>query len=413
MQIENCSNNTSQTKTVGCETLAKECTNPGSSPQKIVLIFVRSFVPNSAVIQRAYSLCELCKRNGLRPVIATFGIDFVENTSNYDVQIFQSRHKKRFWKTIDLFYNSTRVKQILKEYYQTGRLSSVLIYSVISSNLVRTIKRFCGQKHIKLIFDVVEFQNFSSQKFKSFFLYYCPNVYINRIAITKRNPVISISCFCQDFFTKRGIASVQIPFINVGNSFKCRSGEIGDTTFLYAGFPGKKDEIVKMIRGFLIANKLFPDTFRVFIAGVTIEQLHALGLKNSEYKQAIPFCSFLGNLPTTRIKELYGEVDFTILLKDPKSRRSIADFPSKVVQSMGYGVPVVSNLTSDLKMYLTDRQNSVIVAEDTADSFAQSVRIACLLSKEEKDQMRRNAFATAQEKFSVDKYVGIFGKIVK
>jgi glycosyltransferase involved in cell wall biosynthesis len=301
----------------------------------------------------------------------------------------------------------------LREYYQTGRLSSVLIYSVISSNLVRTIKRFCHQKHIKLIFDVVEFQNLASQRFKSFFLYYCPNVYINRIAITKKNPVISISCFCQNFFTRRGIASTQIPFINVGNSFKPRSGETRYTAFLYAGFPGKKDEIVKMIRGFLIANKLFPDTFRVYIAGVTVKQLQALGLKSAEYEQAIPFCSFLGNVPTARIKELYGEVDFTVLLKDPKSRRSIADFPSKVVQSLGYGVPVVSNLTSDLKMYLVDRQNSVVVVEDTADSFAQSVHTACCLSEEQKKQMRQNAFSTAQENLSVDKYVGIFGKIVK
>ena len=54
--------------------------------------------------------------------------------------------------------------------------------------------------------------------------------------------------------------------------------------------------------------------------------------------------------------------DFTILLRDSKVSTN-AGFPTKVSESLALGVPVLSNITSDLCNYIIDGKNGFVLKD--------------------------------------------------
>ena len=62
-------------------------------------------------------------------------------------------------------------------------------------------------------------------------------------------------------------------------------------------------------------------------------------------------------------------VQFDVLLRYSDLRYTKAGFPTKVVESLASATPVITNITSDLEMYLKDGENSVISEGYTAKKW--------------------------------------------
>jgi Glycosyltransferase len=363
------------------------------------------FSESAASAQRVYSLCDVCQKLGLLPIIVSCCLDSSSKPpSQYYYYFSESTCSNKKLKNLKFLLGFNGFGTALRYFAARNRIVDVIIYSVCPILSVHFIKRFTRKKSIKLIFDVVEFQDFKSQTFKSFWLYYLGNIYINKIAIKKNANVFAISKYLFRFFKAKGCNVVLLPFINSGNLFLERKGSTSSVAFLYAGFPGKKDQIVSMIRGFNLAASSFKESFVFYLAGPSPKDLFKLGLKNEDYKRSLSYCKYLGPVTLETVKGLYSISDFSVLLKNQKSRRSIADYPSKIVQSLGYGLPVISNLSSDLSECLEDGKNSIIVPDDSEEMFSLSVGRALKMNLAEREAYRTSAYETSKRFFSPETY---------
>ena len=224
----------------------------------------------------------------------------------------------------------------------------------------------------------------------------------NRRWIDKSVSVVAISSYLQKHFESRGIDTVRIPVILDIQNTACEKRTCEDkTVFVYAGAPGKKDYLKTIIKGFA----LIPPELKGLIQSCDAD-LQDLNIIAENIK-----C--LGRVAREKVLENLSEADFTVLLRSEEQRYAKAGFPTKVVESLAIATPVISNLTSDLGMYLRDGNNAMIVSDCSPEAFADSIKRALMLSFEERRSMQRNARQTAEEHFDHRQYEEILKRFIE
>ena len=113
---------------------------------------------------------------------------------------------------------------------------------------------------------------------------------------------------------------------------------------------------------------------------------------------------FLGRVEREVVLNTLSEVDFTVLLRESDLRYAKAGFPTKVVESLATGTPVILNLSSDLGEYINDMQEGLIVKDCSAEAFAQTLIRAQKLEKRQKEVMRHKARICAENNFDYRLY---------
>ena len=92
------------------------------------------------------------------------------------------------------------------------------------------------------------------------------------------------------------------------------------------------------------------------------------------------------------------------MLRDANARYAKAGFPTKIVEGLICGTPVITNISSDLNEYLIDRFNCILVERCDSISFSQAIRQALSLNKYTLNEMKKNAYDTAISHFDIDLY---------
>ena len=86
-------------------------------------------------------------------------------------------------------------------------------------------------------------------------------------------------------------------------------------------------------------------------------------------------------------------------MRSAEQRYAKAGFPTKVVESLSRSTPVICNLTSDLKDYLTDGQDALIVDACSAEALKVQLERAIIMSKAQRMDMCNHAAKTAENRF--------------
>ncbi|MDT4876082.1 hypothetical protein FQZ97_1114980 [compost metagenome] len=115
----------------------------------------------------------------------------------------------------------------------------------------------------------------------------------------------------------------------------------------------------------------------------------------------------LGKVAQEKIESHYQTADFSVILRESE-RFTNAGFPTKFVESLSFSTPVISNITSDLGLYLRDGVNGYVVDSVRVADVSSVICKAADLSGNEKSELRKQAFATAVESFSPSNYSGRF-----
>ena len=266
-----------------------------------------------------------------------------------------------------------------------------------------------------LIFDSVEFQNLLEQNMFSFFSYYLPNIYINRFAIKKDCYVLAISKYLENYYKKKNVLTYRLPFINRFtnmNSVSNRHMIEAKRCFAYTGIPGKKDDLYGLIKAFSnLTEEELKETVLI-IVGPKINDLYKQGIPINLIEKVKNSIMFVGRQPYSAMKDIYSVCDFTVLLKKANMRHAKADFPSKVSQSLSFGIPVIANASSDLNDFLVDGYNGLIF--DGADylSLSESFKRALTLREEDIVRMKENSILTCKEKLSFGVGVNVLKELI-
>ena len=300
-----------------------------------------------------------------------------------------------------LFFKS-RLKCFLKSY---GDCEYIQVVDA-PVNALFYLKKYARKHNIRLIHDSVEW--YSPEQFKNgkFSLPYILKDKCNTKWIDKQFSVIAISTFLEAHFKSRGINTVRIPVIMDVSAMPCEKRTDKDkTVFLYAGSPGKKDYLAEIIKGFTLLSQELLTRAELQLLGISKEQLTTLcGVEESIIDRFGKTLVCLGRVPREEVLNRLAAADFTVLLRSETQRYAKAGFPTKVVESLSTATPVITNITSDLGMYLKDGYNSIIAEDCSPAAFSKALDKAISLSSEEKKLMYTNARKTSEDYFDYRLY---------
>jgi glycosyltransferase involved in cell wall biosynthesis len=97
----------------------------------------------------------------------------------------------------------------------------------------------------------------------------------------------------------------------------------------------------------------------------------------------------------------------------PQKRFANAGFPTKVVESLSMGIPVICNYTSDLSEYLRDGHEAIICKDHYPPAIAEALRKVLELTPEQRAQMRVEARARAEKDFDYRNYSKPLDEFIK
>jgi glycosyltransferase involved in cell wall biosynthesis len=237
-----------------------------------------------------------------------------------------------------------------------------------------------------------------------------------RVLVPGAGNVIAISSFLERYFLARGTTVVRVPpLVDTSEAqWGPEQSEVsrGGLRLGFIGNAAKKDLVVNAIRGLA---QLGPDAraCELRVVGPSEEELRTnLGSDSGLLETLGQSLHLAGRLPRREALHHLRQMDFSILLR-PDLRFAHAGFPTKLVESMAMGVPVLCNLTSDIGLYVRDCEEGLVVKDWSPEAFADGVRRALALAQEQRMGMRAKARQRAQVSFDYRNWVEPFGGFIK
>lgn len=274
--------------------------------------------------------------------------------------------------------------------------AAIIVYGG-SSPWILSFLGWCRRNRVALVADIVEWYDPKYVPGGRFGPIRVQHLLTHRFLHRYLDGLISISSFLQEHHRKLGRPSVLIPptydsppAVSSFNESLCPRPEDEEDSrlikVLYFGSPGAKDSLRVIIEAASNVPHL-----HLTIAGPTPAAVERLAPH-----QDLSNLTLLGKVPQEEVAELVRASDFTIIVREPK-RSNQAGFPTKFVESMSLGTPVIANLTSDIGSYLKDEVNGLIVNGSDVASVREALVRASMYSIEEREVLRRNAHRTGQQ----------------
>jgi len=292
--------------------------------------------------------------------------------------MFWNKLKTRIYrgkKTLAILNSEFESTDVVISYNPTFRLNWLLIH-------------FCKKHRLKYVNDITEW----SARNELYLTEILPN-YLNLCFLTKKvkNKIV-ISDFLKNYYINSN--NVVVPplcdtkdkkwSIKIDNLEK---NPFVGITLIYAGYPAKKDCLHIAIN---VVQKLLDDgeNIRFIILGISKDKYfsnYGYLLNTSELNDNI---IFMGRVTQDIIPGYYYKSDFMVLLRKT-NRKSTAGFPTKFVESMVSGTPIIANYSSDLRKYLFDGINGFVLDNPNETSLLNVLKYKILnLTKGQIEKMK-------------------------
>lgn len=292
------------------------------------------------------------------------------------------------------------------------RVKGVVAYNYPSIALNKLVK-YCRTRNIKLISDCTEWALVEHNKGPRNTLKNWDTQYRMKVVHSRMGGIITISDFLYRYYLPQAPKVLKLPpLVDVKpdseeqllNSVNLEEG----IKLVYAGSPGnggkdRIDTIVKVLSEIKSACKC---PFTLNVVGITREQYL------SDFKEKhIPVnvsenVSFMGRLPHEQVIEIVRSAHFTIFIRD-ENRITQAGFPTKFVESISNGTPVLTNKTSNIEEYLLEGKTGYFL--DTSSEDNLKVSMLKVINDATEDlilQMKKECYNLCM--FHYENYTGAF-----
>lgn len=284
--------------------------------------------------------------------------------------------------------------------------SAIIAYGATAPLLWR-LRGFCRKRGVALLADCVEWYDPRHVPLGRFGPFRWNSELRMRWLHPKVGRIIVISSFLADYYRRRSCHVLRVPPLvdtydeALGTPF--RPDDDSTIRLAYAGSPGKKDLLANAVRGL---HRMGPSRSRVelHLVGVETEALaRLLGDDATMLGELGDRVVCHGRLPHAAATRVVSASDFSILLRS-NERYAHAGFPSKLVESLSLGVPVLTNLTGDIGEYVRDGQEGVVLEAGSAEAFEAGVRKVVDLTRDARLAMREHALSAARRCFDYRNY---------
>lgn len=235
----------------------------------------------------------------------------------------------------------------------------VVLYNFPSIASLRILKE-CRKHGIKVIEDLTEWEDPQGWSFRSIIRKLDVKTRID-YCVKKMDGVIAISKYLFARYLPYTNTILVPPLVDLNDDKWKRSHTLQNlhtkVNLVYAGNAGfgKKDRL---------------DNILDALDGIANVQLSVIGMTKEQYeegyKKTVPNnvdVVFYGRLSHEETLKTVKNADFQMLIRDD-NRKNNAGFPTKLVESMACGTPVIATLTSNIGDYLKDGYNCLIVSND-------------------------------------------------
>lgn len=307
----------------------------------------------------------------------------------------------------ELFSKENRINKLLSHLFRSGdntikwleSLNNKPDYIVVYGGYYRyanKILKYCKYHNIKIIFDVVEWYEPAQMLGGRFGFFYNSFLLAFKYIYPKADGIIVISSSLKKVFIKNN--TVIIPPL-VATTLKEKFTHNKESLCLvYAGNIGNKDNLYEIIQVVEKLSSNYKIKFDIF--GPSEQELiakyHVGGFGNA--------IKIHGKIKQELINDHIVKANFTIFMR-PDTHCNRYGFPSKFVESLSLGVPVATNLTSDIGMYLQDGHNGFVIEQCSIQAIEICIKKMLNLSSEQKIIMKKNSLNTADQYFSSQSFL--------
>jgi glycosyltransferase involved in cell wall biosynthesis len=288
------------------------------------------------------------------------------------------------------------------------RVAAVICYPG-STALIWRLMHTCREHDIPFIIDSVEWYEPSHTMGGRFGLIALDSEFRMRWLHQRSRNIICISSLLAQYYSSKGCNVIKVPPLigKNGNGYSAdltvsRLEPMGQLNLVYAGYPSRKELFAEIIAGVQASRRRGVDVY-LRLVGITEEQLSTIIEQSGERLTNLDGIICYGRLAREAALQIVTASDFTVLLR-PQKRFANAGFPSKFVESLSLGVPVITNATSDIAEYLRDGQEGYLVCDATAGALEEAVVCASKLTIEQRGRMRIQAHKRAHECFSYKEF---------
>ncbi len=282
--------------------------------------------------------------------------NFWENRNEFEkFDYWIISYPKHLIKWVNYVTSIKKIKKFIKE--NDKKYSHIIIYNFPAIASLKLIN-YCKENKIKLIADCTEWYGLSRYNLHGL-LKFLDSELRMRLVNKKLDGLICISDFLADYYDNINNKIILPPLVDTSN--KKWNVNVNNNnnklSFIYAGSPGNnKDKI----------NLVIESLINIYNKNLNIE-FNLVGLDTNEYLDIYPehkskirdikkFTHFHGRISHEKVILLTKKSDFTIFFRE-KNKANMAGFPTKFVESITCGTPVITNKTSDLKKYLKEGKN--------------------------------------------------------
>lgn len=230
-----------------------------------------------------------------------------------------------------------------------------------------------------------------------------------RVVTPRLNKCIAISHYLDRYLTAAGMQSCRVPATIDIDASKWQTPDVlrgrekaspsGKLRLIYAGVPGKKDRIAQVVR----AVSRLRSVHLTFVGPDPDELRRLLGADAPELVSLKDRVIFTGPVTSEKVPSLVAQADFTVIIRSDE-RHARAGFPTKLVESMASGTPVITTLTGDEAKVIQDGKNGFELRSGGIEEVISVLKRARDLSMESKLRMRNKALEAARA-FDYRQYV--------
>ncbi|NEN05451.1 glycosyltransferase family 4 protein [Diaminobutyricibacter tongyongensis] len=284
----------------------------------------------------------------------------------------------------------------------------VFVYGA-DPRFLRPARRWARSRKIPIVVEVVDWYEIrDGVNLGQKFFIGLTNLWSMPREAARCDAAVVASTALEDYFRDRGLVCLRIPAImdTISPTHLGSQPRAGALSLIYAGTPGRRDR--KTLENI---DRL---TDSSAMAGLNIE-IDVIGVESPEEparrNDSTVKVRYHGRVPRETVLALTSGADFTVLQRDPARRFARTGFPSKIAESLLLGTPVLSNLSSDLREFLRDEENAIVLASDSYDSLVDGVvRAAQWMDSVEPD--RQKIAADSRGVFSPDAYVEALSELL-
>lgn len=254
------------------------------------------------------------------------------------------------------------INNIIKVASKYSDVKMFIAYNYPAINLYR-LKRFCNKNCYKIIADCTEW--YSTKGSSLIFKVIKGMDSFLRMRIIQKNldGIIVISVYLERYYHKVKNVICLPPLVDKQESkwnMNFDNNSDSKIRLVYAGSLGRNKDHLGIILDTLAKTEGLP-SYIFYVIGITKKEYL------SEYPSHVKIIErlkenviFLGRLPHIKSLEYVKKSNFSLFIRD-NTRMTKAGFPTKFVESISCGTPVITSKSSDLYKYITIQTNGYFI----------------------------------------------------